>query len=379
MGVNFQVGSLFDLEQWVSPDCHLVYFKGAAVLLESKIPVWLDDFIVTPPYSMVTITNLPQLVLHPAAPFSDAARGPYFLLEFLWADLMATSSVSENERQSPVADFGPESAALSHELLPKSDSSQPWSILCLLTSTMESLSWSTVLPGAHSHPVTGVISSLDWTGGEIDELGLRLVRAVAGCWLDQWSALPTDGTGFLGTSMGPLATLTFRCTGRGVVPLLVFGPNGKCKEWVTDWGASSQDIQHGENWRRWSAGWTCWAAHRCWGSGVPKFLNGVIHWGICPWLHESSKYFTHWVYGTCTGTGSSGKKPREKAHWIGFSHLREDLPAQPSWSIGSPVSESSGSAGPLALQSSWSTDPSDSWPSFPISGPAPAQAEPWPG
>ena len=70
--------SLFDLEQLVSLDPHLVYFKGVVVF-----PLCLDDFIVAPPNSMVTITNPPQLALIPEAPFRNPARGPYFLPELL--------------------------------------------------------------------------------------------------------------------------------------------------------------------------------------------------------------------------------------------------------------------------------------------------------
>ena len=52
---------------------------------------------------------------------------------------MAASSVSVHMRQSPVADLGLESTALSCESLLESDSSAPWSASSPLTSTMESL------------------------------------------------------------------------------------------------------------------------------------------------------------------------------------------------------------------------------------------------
>ena len=82
-GVEFWVSGFFDLEQLVSPDYYLVYFKGAAVFLECEIPLCLDDFIVAPPYIMVTITSLLKLGLWPEATLSSAARGQHFLLEFL--------------------------------------------------------------------------------------------------------------------------------------------------------------------------------------------------------------------------------------------------------------------------------------------------------
>ena len=86
MGVDSHVGGLFELEQLVGPDHHLDYFKGAVVILESEIPLCLDDFIVAPPHSMVTIINPPQLGLCPGVPLSNAARGPYFFGNFLQAD-----------------------------------------------------------------------------------------------------------------------------------------------------------------------------------------------------------------------------------------------------------------------------------------------------
>ena len=79
-----------------------------------------------------------------------------------------------------------------------------------------------------SQPIIGVSTSLDWTGGEIDEFRLRLLRAMAGCQLDRWSFVPTADVGFLSASMGPLTALTFRCAVRGSVPFLVFEANGKC-------------------------------------------------------------------------------------------------------------------------------------------------------
>ena len=44
-----------------------------------------------------------------------------FLQKFLWEELMANSLVSEHVRQSPVADLGPESTALSSESLLECD------------------------------------------------------------------------------------------------------------------------------------------------------------------------------------------------------------------------------------------------------------------
>ena len=57
-----------------------------------------------------------------------------FFWNFLQAVLTAASSVSEHMRQSLVADSGPESTALSCELLLKSDSLPLWSASSSLTS-----------------------------------------------------------------------------------------------------------------------------------------------------------------------------------------------------------------------------------------------------
>ena len=151
------------------------------------------------------------------------------------------------------------------------------------------------------------------------------VGAMAGYQLDGWVAAPTADATFLNASMSPLATLTFRCAVEGAVPFLVLETKGKCKRQVPNWSASGQNIWHGENWR-WGAGLMCWAPHRHWNSGVLKFWSGVIHLGICPWLHDGSECFTHWVCKTSTRLGSGREIPRKKPHWIGLTHLREDLP-----------------------------------------------------
>ena len=57
----------------------------------------------------------------------------------------------------------------------------------------------------------------------------------------------------------------------------------------------------------------------------PSKLDWYHLLGIHPWLHDSSECFTHRVYGTCTGIGSSGEKPRNKPHQLCLTHLGEDL------------------------------------------------------
>ena len=50
---------------------------------DSKFLICLDDFIVTLPYSLVTITNLFQLGLQPEATLSDFEKGPSLFPELL--------------------------------------------------------------------------------------------------------------------------------------------------------------------------------------------------------------------------------------------------------------------------------------------------------
>ena len=120
------MSSFFDLKQLVSPVHHLVDFKRVSVFLENEFPLCLDDFIVTLPYHLAIITNPHQLGLQPKV----------------------ASLVSKYVRQSPVADSGLESVALSHQSLIESDLSPLWLALSPLTSTTESLSQSMVLPKA---------------------------------------------------------------------------------------------------------------------------------------------------------------------------------------------------------------------------------------
>ena len=107
-GVDFWVHIFFDSKQLFSPVCHLDYFKGVAILPERRLSLCFNDLIVTLPYYLVTITNPVQLGLWQEATLSDIARAWTFFWNFLWAKLMATSSLSEHVRQSPIADSGPE-------------------------------------------------------------------------------------------------------------------------------------------------------------------------------------------------------------------------------------------------------------------------------
>ena len=88
------IGHLFNLEQLISLDHHFVHFKGAVVLIEHEIPFCLDDFIVAPPHSVVTITNPPNVVLFQRSHLARLQEAYTFLWSFLWVDLTAASLVS---------------------------------------------------------------------------------------------------------------------------------------------------------------------------------------------------------------------------------------------------------------------------------------------
>ena len=98
----------------------------------------LNVFIVTLPYSLVSITKPFQLDLQPEATLRNAAKAQTFFWNFLWVELMVASLVSGCVRQSPVADSGPESAVLSWESLLESDSLPviPADLYCRLSITI---------------------------------------------------------------------------------------------------------------------------------------------------------------------------------------------------------------------------------------------------
>ena len=167
--------------------------------------------------------------------------------------------------------------------------------------------------GVHSQPVIRFGGSLNWTWREIDELRIQLFRAVAGYWLDGWSTVPTADAASIGASIGPLVTLTIRCTAGGQSHFLHLIPrvsaNNSCPTGVpAAWMSNT-----GRN-QRWSADPSCWAVHRCQGSGALKF-----------WSCDRNQWFTHWACGTSNGLGSTREKPWKKPHWDGLTHLREDL------------------------------------------------------
>ena len=209
----------------------------------------------------------------------------------------------------------------------------PWLASCSLTSLAESLSQSLVLPKTSkatlslglASPLAGLEGTSMSSGPGWLELWLFPGWAPllgSGWWIKD--AL-TAGISFHGLRVGPFATSIIKCTVRRAVPLLVFRTNDKLEKWEPDRGASSWDVWHSRNWRRQSASLTHWTAHGGWGQRAFEFWSGVIHWGIHPWLHDSSECFTQRAYRTCTWIGSSGENPRKKPHWISLTNLGEDL------------------------------------------------------
>ena len=153
------------------------------IFLESEFPLCLDDFIVTLLYSLMTITNPFQLGFWPEATLSDFAKGPNLFLELLagWVDghllsIWTCETVPGCWLRT----------RLSSTFLCVTAQIQLVATLVNIIPTELYQRVSVTIYGAPqdlcSQPVTGVSCSLDWIGGEIDELGLWLFRAVA-CWM----------------------------------------------------------------------------------------------------------------------------------------------------------------------------------------------------
>ena len=168
------VGCLFNPEQLVSSDHHFVHYKGAVVLIESDIPLCLDSFVVAPPYSMVTITSVPQQGLLPETPLSRATRGLCLFAEHLAGRLeccllsvWACEAIPSCWRGTRVC------------------SALPWVAVWvrLITSLVGvifadshgrvPITISVATQGLCHHPVIAAGSTPGWTGGEINGPRLR--------------------------------------------------------------------------------------------------------------------------------------------------------------------------------------------------------------
>ena len=228
--VRISSQSFFDSKQLFGPVCHLVYFRGVMILLESKLLLCLDDLTVTLPYSLATITNPFQLGLWPEATLSDAARGPDFLPEILAGRVDGYHfSIWTSE------------AVPSCWLVTRVSSTFPWVTAWIwLIATLVGIiptglyhRVSVMIYGAPqglcSQCVIGVGCHLDWTGRESDKLRLWLSRAMPSYWLDGWSTVPTADPAFLSARVGPLATLTFRCAAREQSNFVCLRPRASAK------------------------------------------------------------------------------------------------------------------------------------------------------
>ena len=258
----FCVDSLFDAEQLVSLHCHLVHLKGAVVFIESKFLLCFDNSVVASPHSLTTFANSHNLGHLPKTLPNHSAKGLHLLVDKHGCCLF---SVWTGEA-IPIC-----------QLLVRVGGVHPWVTTWVgLLNTLVGFTFtdapgrvSVMVCGAprglNSHPIARVSRTLGWTRRKVNELGLR------------------------------------------VVPLLVFRTNSKLENWEPNRGASSQGVWDRENWRRWSASLMYCTAHGHWGQRAFESWSGVVCWGICPGLHDSSECFTHRAYGTCARIGSGGK------------------------------------------------------------------------
>ena len=187
-----------------------------------------------------------------------------YLPNFLWADVTA-ASMSEHMRQSPVADTRSESAVCACESLLNT------LVDFILTDTHGGVS--IMIPcgpwGLYNHPIIRVSVTLDYTGGEINELGLRLVGAVASSRLnsivrfrlDRWKDALMADVSFFALGVTLLPPCSWGALFGGTVMLFVFRTNGKHKHWESDQSVRDLDVWHRENRKQQSANSMCLAAH----------------------------------------------------------------------------------------------------------------------
>ena len=175
----------------------------------SDLPLCLDDFMVTLPYSLVTSLYSLQLGLRPVAAPISAAGGSDFLLD----PLLCSSN-------------GHILSVLTSETIPR-DWFQigmgcilPWLILGRLITT-----------------VIGVVHTVIFFS--TPRGNCVIVGHHQQCFrqfpFTLWSAVPTADIGLCGFSMGPLAKLIVRCTVWGVIPLFVQEIDDEPDGWVPDW------------------------------------------------------------------------------------------------------------------------------------------------
>ena len=225
----------------------------------SIIPLCLDDFIVTLPYNLVTITNPFQLGLWPEATLSDAARGPNFFPELLVGGVYGC----------PFGIWTSE-AVPSFWLETRVSCTLLWvSAWIWLVATLVS-----IIPTDLYHRVSIMIygapkaSAVNLSSGYAAALtGLedRLTSSGSGC-LELCLA-----TSWVGGVLHPLLMLPSSVPMQALLPLwpssVLPGEQScffawdqeqvsKCKEWLSNWSASCLNVLCRRNWSR-SADSTC--------------------------------------------------------------------------------------------------------------------------
>ena len=147
-----------------------------------------------------------------------------FFLELLaGAELMTTSLVSKHVRQSTVADSGPESTVLSCESPLKSDSLPLWSGIIHHRPQLQSLYhnlWCSLQVSAASlsSQSAAALPGLEGRGNWKAQAPVVWDCELA-TGMDGQSIASTTDAAFLSASIGPLATLTFRCAAWWAVPV----------------------------------------------------------------------------------------------------------------------------------------------------------------
>ena len=196
------------------------------------------------------------------------------------AVLMATSSISEQVRQSPQANCKSELAAFSLDLS-WVDSSPLWSML-------SSLLCSSVLPEAP-------MLLLGISSGDSD--GSPLPCGVL-CTLLTSTSDVLAGDLLPGQSSGALL---------GSNPALCAGDRWGTQQVNALLGVPNKgNVWHG---KRWSLSLALRAAHRGWGLWAPGLWSSGSHRGLHSSFHSGSQWLTHVTFGKSTRIGSGGDAP----------------------------------------------------------------------
>ena len=97
---NLVVSGHCNAEQLVSPDHHIVHFKGVAVFHKSVSPLCLNALMVVSPHGLMAVSLPFQLSLSPEAAFAEPTGSFYPLLQSpgtVSISELAISSMDESE------------------------------------------------------------------------------------------------------------------------------------------------------------------------------------------------------------------------------------------------------------------------------------------